>query len=319
MTHILLQESLHAYLSVRNALDYPAQPTQPLLRKFIEYLEQQDSRTSIRAHEVIDWACGGSPVRSISTQHVRLSVARGFLLYLKASYPEIEIPQAGFIAARSRPMPYVFSTPELIKLLMAAEEIEGRCLHPQTLQTLIGLMACTGLRTGEVIKLNLSDVQLEGPHPLLSIHCSKFHKSRLVPLHATAVNKLRNYLQWRGELRRGRSVEAFFVAVHSGTVSSMKYQSLQRNFQDLLKRIGICAKSGQQRPTLHSLRHTFAVHRLRRWYEDGADVNSLIPNLAVYLGHINLSNSFWYLSATPELMGAAAQRFESYAENGGAV
>jgi len=319
MKRIPLKKALSAYFALRNAMGYQTDSGKPMLKHFVEYLNCNNAGTSIRAQLVIDWVCDSSSTHSTSTQKVRLSLARGFLRYLKANYPAVEIPSTKLIATVVRPMPYVLSTAEILQLLSAAEELKGRCLHGQTLKTLLGLMACTGLRPGEAIRLQLADVHLEEQPPCLLVRNSKFGKSRWVPIHVSTALILRNYLQWRLQLRHARSSEAFFVATKRNAISPLKYITLQQTFQDVIQRIGIVPQAGQLRPTLHSLRHTFAVHRLKCWYEDGANVRSLLPNLAVYLGHTCLSRTFWYLSSTPELMETAAERFESYAGRGGAL
>jgi integrase/recombinase XerD len=142
----------------------------------------------------------------------------------------------------------------------------------------------------------------------LLIFRTKFYKTRWVPLHSTTVAHLRTYLEWRkGQNTPG--IDSFFLSKRCRSVNRITFH---RIFQHLIARTGISSRTGQLRPTPHSLRHTFAVHRLRQWYEMGENVRELLPTLSVYLGHIDPAASYWYLTCSPELMAAAAQRFEIY-------
>ena len=244
---------------------------------------------------------------------------RQFLIYLKASLPETEIPDSNLIAKPRRSNPYIFSATELRKALTATQELEADTqwsVHARTAETLFALMACTGLRSSEAIKLTLPDLQLDESPPRLLIRCAKFNKSRLVPLHSTAADRLRDYLRWRQKCKFARFSDVLFLSKKGQRVN---YQVLRRLFLRGIQHAEIHARSGQLRPSMHSLRHSFAVQRVRRWYEEGVDVRALLPGLSVYLGHSNPASSYWYLSATPELMSAASLRFEDYAATRGAI
>lgn len=200
-------------------------------------------------------------------------------------------------------------------MLEAAGRLSPRgSLRPLIHQTLFGLLACTGLRAGEAIKLLVSDVQLDEEPPRLLIRHAIFRKSRWVPLHPTAAEQLRRYARLRRELRYDGLSDMFFISEQG---RQLDYNILQRTFRRLIRRVSLSPRPGQPHPTLHSFRHTFAVARLRRWCEAGADAHALLPHLSIYLGHVDPTSNYWYLTATPELLGAAAQRFESYAEKGG--
>jgi integrase/recombinase XerD len=182
-----------------------------------------------------------------------------------------------------------------------------------THQTLFGLLACTGLRPREARNLLVPDVQLDAQPPRLLIRQTKFHKSRWVPLHPTTAEHLRRYAHLRHALKYDGLSEVFFLSEQG---RSLDLHTLHRTFQRLIRRLGITPQPGQRRPTLHAFRHTFTVNCLHHWYEAGADTRALLPNLSVYLGHLNPVSSYWYLTATPELLGAAAQRFARYAGKG---
>ncbi len=317
MKQIPLESKLTEYLSLRDALGFQTRRNQTILEDLVEHLSKQHLGTNIRAQIVIDWACNSSSKSGIAGQFARLVIARGFLIYLKSIYPNIEIPDTKLIASPRRSTPYVFSNAELLKILIATEALKIRTrlsIEPRTAQTLFALIACTGLRQGEARRLTIRDLHLDANPPHLLIRCSKFYKSRLVPLHASAANHLREHLKWRQNLQYASASDTLFAS-RSG--QQIKYQPLRRLFLRVIQSVEICPQAGQLPPSLHSLRHTFAVQRVTRWYQDGMDARGLMPNLSIYLGHTQVEGTYWYLSATPELMDSAARRFERYANRGG--
>jgi integrase len=284
-------------------------------------LDEHTDSTVIRAQLTLEWVRGTTGNRGPSRQAGLLSLARGFLTYLKASYPETEIPGRNLIAAWRRPTPYIFSTSEINRLLDEAAKLgrhhsmgRHRELRHHTYEILLGLLACTGIRVSEAQNLLVSDVYLDDTPSRLLIRESKFDKSRWVPLHPTATERLCHYAKLRNARGRGQLSEPFFISQQG---EKLKYAVLYWTFQNLLELAAISPQSGQRRPTLHSFRHYFAVHRLRTWYETGKDARLMAPHLSVYLGHVNLADTYWYLTATPELLGAAASLFDGYFSQGG--
>ena len=192
--------------------------------------------------------------------------------------------------------------------MQAAQQAGPRgALRPYTFSTLIGLFASTGLRAGEALRLTMADVELDREPPVLHIRETKFHTSRLVPLHASTADHLRHYQAMRRYRRYDALSEVFFISA-KGTAHN--YATLARWLTTRCGQLGIEPIHDARRPTLHALRHTVAVERMRRWYEAGADVRALLPTLAVYLGHVRPQDTYWYLSATPELLTAAAAKFQ---------
>jgi integrase/recombinase XerD len=311
MTDSFLQAKLNEYISLRIAFGIPLGERELRLRDFVGYLQAQPSSAKTYAQAAIDWACMRKSIHSVTTQHLRLSLARCFLRHIKATLPEIEIPDHRLLARNRRPIPYIFSPVELNRLMRKAgsDRLPEHSIHPYTLQTIIGLMTCSGLRSAEVIKLQTTDLLPDHDPPRLLIRSSKFKKFRWVPLHFTAYNRLVDYLEWRERLDDGGQSNVFFLCNNG---KPLNYQKLRRRFLELLTRNKLMPKSGP-RPTLHSLRHTFAVRRVRQWYAWRMNTRRLLPILSVYLGHKSIESSYWYLSATPELMNAAAGLFENYA------
>jgi integrase/recombinase XerD len=315
MTNSILPDKLEEYLSLRIALGIPLGERELPLRDFVSYLAKALTDGRSYAQAAVDWTCLHASVHSIATQHFRLSLARCFLRHLKASLPEVTIPDMKVLARLRRPTPYIFSTAQLKRLMKKAgsERQPENAILPFTLQTIIGLMACSGLRAGEVLRLKVTDLSVDHAPPRLLIRLSKFKKSRWVPLHYTAYNRLVDYLEWRARMKGIELCDAFFVC-NKG--KPLTYSRLRQRFEELLQRNNMMPKSGP-RPTLHSLRHTFAVRRLRLWCAWKMDTRKLLPILSVYLGHKSLESSYWYLTATPELLKAASDRFEWYATEGG--
>ena len=187
-------------------------------------------------------------------------------------------------------------------------------LRPHTLFTLVGLLASTGLRVGEALRLDCDDVQLQTELPRLHVRDTKFGKSRLVPVHATTAGMLRLYIRKRTELEYDGLSNSFLVS-EQGT--GLRISNVDRWFGQLVLQLGLWPDKGKSWPCLRCFRHTFAVRRLRAWYEEGADVAMLLPHLSVYLGHVDLEESYWYLTATPELLDHASVCFQRYAHVGG--
>jgi integrase len=309
-----LQTKLHAYLMLRESLGYKSTKTNKPLENFVQYLNQNASGHPIRAQYAVDWACGDKGTRGVSRQRALLSLARCFLRHLKVSVPDTEVPGTHLLAARQRPIPYIFSHSDILSILRAAGQLGPyNSLRPVTYETLFGLLACTGLRTSEALNLLVSDVQLDEKPARLLIRLTKFGKSRWVPIHPTAAHQLREYLESRRRFRCNSRSGFFFVSDHR---QRLAYPAVGEVFRRLIKKLGISPRAGQREPSLHSFRHSFATERLKAWYQSGADVHALSPNLSVYLGHVDPTTSYWYLTATPELLDKAADYFEKYANGG---
>jgi len=314
MTAAELNACLDSYLAIRSALGFRLQAEGTLLRSFIEFLDSRGELHPIRAQIALEWAYSSSATRGGSGQATRLSMARKFLLHLRATVPETEIPDRGLITYARRPTPYIFSEEEIERLIESALTCgPADSLRPYTLATVIGVLAATGLRVGEAIRLKDDDVKLHELPSRLVIRETKFHKSRIVPLHATVAERLRRYSDERRRLQYHALSDTFFVSEKG---AHLNHNTLWRWFTRLTKKLGMWPSSGR-RPCLHSMRHSFAVRRMLAWYSEGADVQAILPILSVYLGHVRPQESYWYLTATPELLGAAAERFRVYAASSG--
>ena len=310
-----LDTQLVAYLRLREALGFQMRAEKSLLPEFVAYVQAHHNGCVIRAQMALEWACQASTRQGASGAARRLSMARGFLSYLKASCPDTEVPGPGLLPTPRRPTPYLFTPAEITTLLKAAQASRPRgALRSHTLACLLGLLASTGLRVGEALRLQIDQVTLDLDPPQLHILETKFHKSRLVPLHPSTAERLRHYHAQRAHVHSDGVSEAFFVSERG---QHLHHRALHDWFARLCQHLAIAPTNGGRAPCLTSFRHTFAVTRMQHWYQQGLDVQALLPHLSVYLGHVHPQESYWYLTAVPELLSAAAHRFETFAQVGG--
>ena len=236
----------------------------------------------------------------------RLSVVRGFAKHLALLDEGTEVPPADLLPDRShRATPYLYSTEEVLGLMAAAGKLPSP-LRRATVSTLVGLLYVTGMRIGEAIRLDRHDVDLA--QGVLVVRDSKFGKSREIPVHDSTARALRAYARCRDELCPQASSPAFFVSL-AGT--RLRYCNVHLAFLGLVREAGLAPRSATCRPRPHDLRHSFAVSTLIGWYRDGADVEPRLARLSTYLGHVHPANTYWYLSAAPELLSLAAARLDA--------
>jgi integrase/recombinase XerD len=314
MTASELKGQLATYLAVRSALGYRDYALRNLLEDFVRYVIASHPDDLIRPGIAVDWACTTSSHNGASRVAYRLSAARGFLTHLRASFPDTEVPQTGLLKKSPRRIPYLFSREQIANLLKTASNLgPAGSLRPHTYETILGLMANTGIRVGEAIHLKMDDVRLDAHPSRLEIHESKFRKSRLVPLHPTTSERLRLYAHVRAQIGDA-GCTAFFASERR---KHLCYETLRSWFARTTWKLGMRPEDGRRTPTLHGLRHYFAVERLTLWCQQGVSVRDLAPNLSVYLGHVSPEESYWYLTSTPALLMTAGDSFQHYATSGG--
>jgi integrase len=217
------------------------------------------------------------------------------------------VPPADLLqGTHTRQTPYLYSPAQILALMASARRLTP-ALRAASFETLIGLMAATGIRTGEAFALDRSDVDLGGA--VLIVRCSKFGKSRQVPLHATTAAALRSYAGHRDRACPRPSTPSFLVS-HAGT--RLERRAVGATFRRLLVNAGVVTPPARRRPRLYDLRHSFAVTTLLSWHAAGADVQQRLPTLSTYMGHLNPKETYWYLEAAPELMAVVAARLEHY-------
>lgn len=299
----MLRERADDYLRMRRALGYKLEVQGWLLQEFITHLEQTGART-VTVEHALAWAT--SPTTASRPYWAqRLSVVRQFARYLQTIDPTCEIPPASLLPFHPRrSVPHLYR-PDEITALMAAASALPMPLQAATYRTLIGLLAVTGLRLGEAIRLDRDD--LDAGQRLLRILHSKFGKSREVALHETTMRALAAYGRLRDRLCPKPRCQAFFLSTRG---TQLLAPSIHEAFNRLVEIAGIVSRPGGRRPRPHDLRHGFAVATLLDWYRDGADIQARLPLLSTYLGHVNPASTFWYLTAAPELLALAAGRLE---------
>jgi integrase/recombinase XerD len=302
-----LSQAVDDYISVRRSLGFKLEDYPRMLYDFVGYLEAAGAST-VTAELAVAWAqlpgAGAHP----SYLGKRLCVVRGFARHLAAFDPATELPSADLLRWQDcRAIPYIYSDGDIAALMAAARSLEPE-LRAATYQTLIGLLAVTGARVGELIGLDRDDVDLDDG--VLAIRYSKFNKSRELPLHVSTAEALEAYAAVRDRLCPRPKAPSFFVST-LGT--RLVYVTVQHTFSLIARAAGLHARSKRCRPRLHDARHSFACATLLGWYRTGVDVEAHLPLLSTYLGHARPENTYWYLSAIPELLSLAAQRREQAA------
>ncbi len=299
-----LRPALADYLALRRSLGYKLVETERRLGKFITYLEERGEQT-ITVEHAVAWAI--LPGRTAHLHCMRLATVRGFAAYLQTLDPACEVP--GEELARvpcPRATPYIYSREELAALLQATTTLSTPH-RAATYRTLIGLLAVTGMRIGEAISLNRQDIDSRAN--LIVVYNTKFGKSRELALHRSTVDALRRYLRRTDRPRSTAGTNAVFVSARGARLPD---GTARRTFAGLLRHIGIEPRSASCRPRLHDLRHTFAVRTLLDAYREDGEVEGRLAALSTYLGHSEPANTYWYLSAAPELMELAAERLERH-------
>jgi integrase len=301
----MLIQAVESYLAVRRAAGFELKSEGNLLRSFARFSDASGKHL-VCAETAIEWA--GS-ARSVNRRANRLGEVIRFARYIRAEDLRHELPPPVFgKASRPRPVPYIFSRDDIRRLVQAASELGRRNpFRGQTYSTFFALLACTGLRVSEAIHLRFQDLTSDG----LVIRCSKFRKSRLVPLHETAQAGLERYLQ------RRRPYAPFddhvFVSLRR---RPLLLEDAQTAFRAVIEKIGIPRRPGLPRPTTHSLRHTFAVRALEAC-PDGRDrITKHMLALSTYLGHSRVADTYWYLEATPDLLRNIADSCQDFFTGG---
>jgi integrase/recombinase XerD len=298
-----LRTTAEDYLAMRRALGFKLGMQGRLLLQFIDYLESCGLET-VTAEAAVAWATapsGASPV----WHGMRFGVARRFAVHLHLLDPSCELPPPGALLERHRRLPpYIYSADEIAALMGEARRLRP-VLRAATAETVIGLLAVTGMRSGEVVRLNQSDVDLTAR--TLRVVASKRNKSRELSLHESTVATLAAYARRREETFPAAGSPSFFV---SSTGHRLSQSTLHATFRLLVQATGLEPAPGSRsrRPRPHDVRHSFAVTTLLAWYRAGADVQACLPALSAFMGHVEPKDTYWYLSAVPELLSLASDR-----------
>jgi len=303
-----LREALSQYLELRRGLGFKLHDAGLQLPRFVNFMEQRGAQ-HITSALALQWAQQSATVQPVEWAR-RLGFVRGFARWCSASDPDTEVPAAGLLPHRStRARPYLYSDHDIDSLLAAALALPTRWpstpLRPVQFYCLLGLLSVTGLRIAEALHLELRDVDLQ--QRVLTIRSAKHGRSRLVPIHESTGTVLAAYLRSREEAFGAKCSTYVFV---SNTGNRLDGGTVRRTFYTLSRQVGLRRQTENHGPRLHDLRHRFAVQTLLRWYVAGEDVARRLPVLSTFLGHVHVADTYWYLSAWPELMAQAMVRLE---------
>jgi integrase/recombinase XerD len=297
-----LSAHVEDYLRLRRALGFKLERAGHLLPQLVAYLEAAGAAT-VTSDLAIAWA--RLPAHTQPNHWAqRLAIARGFARYLRALDPATEVPPAGvFPTRRHRPTPFLWSQRDICRLLESTRALRP-ALRAATYQALFGLLATCGMRVGEAVGLDRHDVDLRVG--VITIRHAKFDRTRLVPLHPTVTEALSRYATERDRLCPRPRARAFFV---SSAGTRLDRSGVGKTLRKITTALGMRTESVH--PRAHDLRHSFAVDTLIRWQRSGLSVDEHVATLSTYLGHVSPADTYWYLSASPEPMGLAAQRLHT--------
>lgn len=298
----VLDAHLEEYLRARRAMGFKLVFHGQVLPQFLAYLHAAGAQTVTSGH-AIAWARLPEGAKPIHWAH-RLSAVRGFARYLKTIDPATEVPPRDVFGARyQRRAPHIW-TPDQVRALLDAAHRLPCPYRAATYQTLFGLLAVTGLRISEALALSDHDTDLQAG--VLTVRWAKNAASRIVPLHPSATDALRAYRRTRSK-RLARRGDGPFFTNSTGTI--LTYGTVWYAFVKATTAAGL--RTTTVHPTIHDLRHSFAVHTLTGWQQSGADVGAQMTRLSTYLGHLNPAGTYWYLTAVPELMEPTAARLHA--------
>lgn len=311
-----LAASLHDYLAIRRALGRRFVVEENILRRWDDFLQRQFPRDrEIRAEMFHAWA-QTMPHLTANVRRNHLRVVRNFLLFYARNHSKTYLPDlTTFPKPCAHQRPRLVSPTEMARVLATAKRLPPSPANPlraQTIHLALVLLFCCGLRRGELLRLRL--LHFDPTEEILRIEETKFHKSRLVPLAPSVAQALRHYLELRQRRHLPADPDSLLIWSRRRLAPADGYcaPALASNWQQLCLAAGVLDGRGRP-PRLHDLRHSFAVAALHRWYRQGADVQTKLPHLATYLGHVCPVSTHHYLHLTPDLREAASQRFHRYA------
>jgi|ERR1700676_5477084 integrase/recombinase XerD len=300
----MITKAVDSYIKMRRACGFAFESEGACLLRFAAFSAAKGEH-HVRSDVAMEWA---GQARSMPARARRLGIVIRFARYVRAEDTRHELPFAVFGAEKApRPVPYIYSQEDIRRLLQVISRSGYRTLRRATYFTLFGLLACTGLRLSEALHLRYSDITVDG----LVIRRTKFRKSRLVPLHETARAALERYLDQRRA----------YAPLDDHVFISLRRKPLlvadaERTLRTAALKIGLRRESGQPRPTIHALRHTFAVRALEACPDDRDRISQHMVALSTYLGHGHIAHTYWYLEATPQLMTDIAERCERFVAGG---
>jgi len=312
MTALTLQAQVDTYLAARRSMGFDLRIDGQQLCAFARFADRTGHRGPLTVAVAVSWA-QSAPQGTRLTWARRLQTLRPFMKYRAQFDAMTEIVPSGlFGPVHRRLVPHIYTEAEIAALLEAAAQLQPvTALRPVTYSTLFGLLASTGLRISEALALAPRDVNLTGAS--LTVRETKFRKSRLVPLHPTTVAALSRYVDARRRRIRDRCIETFLVSDRGTPLGD---RTVHYTFAKIRARLGWIGRGDYALPRIHDLRHSFLCRALVRSYQRQQGVDHVIDVLSTYVGHARVSDTYWYVTAIPELLALAGQRFAQHAEGG---
>lgn len=318
-----LASRVQQFLDERRRLGFKLQAAFRMLPAFERFVASANHTGPLTIDLMVQWASQVHDRHMVDGQADRGTVARRlvvlrpFMRWLQQFEPATEVPDDSSVGALpGRVAPHIYCEAEMVALLEAARQLgPSDGLRAATYTTLFGLLASTGLRISEALNLNDVDVDLDGA--LLTIRQTKFGKSRQVLLHPSAIGPLATYRALRRQHVRSSLNTTFFVSSRGVRLGApLGDRQAHRMFEQLRRQLGWVDRGGHGQPRIHDIRHSFAVRRLILWHEQGVDLDQRMLALSTYMGHVKISNTYWYLSGVQELMALVGAKFERYADLG---
>jgi integrase len=296
------------YVDHRRQLGYKTKKTERSLQSLADFMDREVPGQPLTDACILRWR----ETNGHRSRH-RLTSLPSFVPWLSLRDQETAVSEAWLRERKSQRLtPYIYDPEEVVALMAATRKLSdlGQGFRRHTYATLLGLLASTGLRIGESLKLDLEDVDLQDA--VLRVRESKGVPLRMVPIHESTIEALRRYAGLRNEYRHAKRSDAFFL---SSFGRRLRYKTFNRMFQALRKKAGIPFRSHPRQPRIHDLRHTFATRHLLRIRREGGDMHCAVADLSTYLGHCHIEDTYWYLTAIPELMVLCGERFRAYVES----
>ncbi|MCO6180956.1 tyrosine-type recombinase/integrase [Ciceribacter sp. RN22] len=308
---ITMLARVEAYLDECHKLGFKMDSPGNLLRGFARFADGHGHEGPLTSGIAVRWAKEEAIHSDPFTWAGRLARLRPFARHLAKTEPRTEFP-AGMPFGQStrRLAPHIYTVSEIDDIITCAQELRpGFGSRTAAFPILLGLLAGTGLRISEVLGLRCGDIDLARGQ--LKVRNSKFGRTRIVPLHPTALTTLQDFMRMRAGIAPASNSEPFFIDEESG--GELGYMRVWRSWNRLTRKVSIVPRGGHPFIRLHDLRHTFICRRLMLWQADGTDIDNAVLALSVYVGHVSPKDTYWYLQAVPELMALAGERFEHHA------
>lgn len=304
-----MHAKVESYLAQRRRAGYTLEVEGQQLFRFAQFADESGHRGPMTLALAIRWASASREQKALTAAR-RIEVLRGFARYCQQFEPLTEVPPLLLFGSGHRRLtPHIYTDAEIRALLAATMHLSppgglrGACCR-----AIFGLLASAGLRLSEATGLERTAVDLD--QGLLHIRGAKFGKSRLVPIHSTTTRALKRYARRRDIEPTTTRTAMFFVGDYGREVRT---RHVEYAFRVLRRRLRWTPRGEHPAPRIHDIRHTFVCRTLQRWYESGIDIDRNILALSTYIGHAKVTDTYWYLTATPELMAIAARRFEHFA------